>query len=72
LKYHFQFNDIDPHGSGQRIQALALSPLIEDQAHFSDNTTAIFLNDVIACPDDILELTHQRVFQKADMTCAMG
>jgi alpha-1,3-mannosyltransferase len=77
LKYYFKSNDIDPHGSGQRIQTLAdlrniaLSPLIEDQAHFSDNTTVIFLNDVIACPDDILELIHQRVFQKADMTCAM-
>ncbi|KAI1335481.1 alpha-1,3-mannosyltransferase CMT1 [Xylariaceae sp. FL0016] len=35
------------------------------------DTTIIFLNDVAACPADILELVHQRIFQKAHMTCGM-
>lgn len=35
------------------------------------NTTVVFLNDVAICPDDILELVHQRHFLGADMTCAM-
>ena len=31
----------------------------------------IFINDVAACPDDLLELIHQHKFQQADMVCAM-
>ncbi|KAI0017985.1 alpha-1,3-mannosyltransferase CMT1 [Xylariomycetidae sp. FL0641] len=37
----------------------------------STNTTVVFLNDVAACANDVLELVHQRAFQQADMTCAM-
>jgi len=33
--------------------------------------TVLFLNDVAACAEDILELAHQRIRQGADMTCAM-
>lgn len=35
------------------------------------NSIVVFLNDVAACPDDVLELLHQRDFQRADMVCAM-
>ncbi|ROV91663.1 hypothetical protein VMCG_09266 [Cytospora schulzeri] len=38
---------------------------------FAEDATVVFLNDVAACTEDILELLHQRVFQEADMTCAM-
>lgn len=31
------------------------------------NATIIFINDVAACAEDILELIHQRTFQSADM-----
>jgi alpha-1,3-mannosyltransferase len=34
-------------------------------------TTVIFLNDVAACPEDILELVHQRQALAAHMTCSM-
>ncbi|KAJ9162216.1 Family 69 glycosyltransferase [Coniochaeta hoffmannii] len=37
----------------------------------ADGATVLFLNDVAACPDDMLELLHQRALQSADMTCAM-
>ena len=32
----------------------------------------IFLNDVAAGSDDILDMIHQCKFQQADMTCAMN
>ncbi|ROW02180.1 hypothetical protein VSDG_02520 [Cytospora chrysosperma] len=38
---------------------------------FAEDATVVFLNDVAACTEDILELIHQRAFQEADMTCAM-
>lgn len=41
------------------------------QLPLSSSATVIFLNDVSACAEDILELAHQRVTQSADMTCAM-
>ncbi|KAK4098408.1 glycosyltransferase family 69 protein [Parathielavia hyrcaniae] len=34
-------------------------------------TTITFLNDVAICPEDILELLHQRLALQADMVCAM-
>lgn len=34
-------------------------------------TTVLFLNDVAACADDILELAHQRTTQGAALTCAL-
>lgn len=37
----------------------------------ADDASVIFLNDVAICPDDILELVHQRQAQTADMACAM-
>jgi alpha-1,3-mannosyltransferase len=75
VEYFLNSTDLDP--ADERIEKLAalrnmaLNPLRAYHDQFSDSSVVIFLNDVAACPDDILELIHQRVFQSADMTCAM-
>ncbi|KAH8900351.1 hypothetical protein GQ53DRAFT_862376 [Thozetella sp. PMI_491] len=53
-----------------QLRNLALEPLVAEPERYAD-ATVIFLNDVSACPDDILELLHQKVILGADMTCAM-
>ncbi|KFY02891.1 hypothetical protein O988_01842 [Pseudogymnoascus sp. VKM F-3808] len=77
LEFHLHTSDIDPK-QGDRIEGLsglrnlALEPLTNDTtSHYSLDTAVIFVNDVAICMEDMLELVHQRVFQKADMTCAM-
>lgn len=76
LEYHLQTSEIDPK-QGDRIEGLAalrnlaLEPLINDPTRYSPDTAVIFSNDVAICTEDLLELVHQRVFQQADMTCAM-
>eukprot|EP01065_Artemidia_motanka_P030612 TRINITY_DN36659_c0_g1_i1.p1 TRINITY_DN36659_c0_g1~~TRINITY_DN36659_c0_g1_i1.p1 ORF type:complete len:440 (+),score=-65.77 TRINITY_DN36659_c0_g1_i1:34-1353(+) len=76
LEYHLQVSEIDPT-QGDRIEGLAalrnlaLEPLVNDSARYSPDTAVVFSNDVAICMEDLLELVHQRVFQKADMTCAM-
>lgn len=78
ILYYFNTSDTNPHEDEQfRINKLAdlrnevLEPLIATAVSYSRNSTVIFLNDVSLCMEDILELVHQRVHQKADMTCAM-
>jgi alpha-1,3-mannosyltransferase len=76
IEYLFQSNDVEITDEG-RIATLvalrnqALDPLRRHREQFSNSSTIVFLNDVAACSDDILELIHQRAFQSADMTCAM-
>ena len=77
-QYILATNELNPKEKGvDRIKALAalrnqaLQPLIDHPDQYSPDTTVIFINDVSLCPEDILELVHQRVHQKADMTCAM-
>ena len=77
-KYYFQRNNVNPKAQGEdRIQALAdlrnlaLQPCIDHKDEFSDEAVVLFINDVAICSEEILELLHQRVFQGADMTCAM-
>jgi alpha-1,3-mannosyltransferase len=79
ITYHFATTPINPAKS-ERIQALAqlrnlaIKPLLDDtesKKYSPDSTTIIFLNDVAICPEDILELVHQRVSLQADMVCAM-
>lgn len=76
LRYSYERSEIDP-GQGDRIQKLAqlrnaaLQPLFNLEAHASKDTTILFVNDVTACPEDILELALQRKNLGADMTCAM-
>lgn len=76
LRVHFTLgSQIDPLGGARfaklaELRNLALSPMLEDPKRYGD-ATVVFLNDVIICPDDILELIHQRVNIGADMACAM-
>jgi len=79
IPYFFKSSDKNPLGTpGARIEMLsdlrneALEPMISNPDHYSMNdTTVVFLNDISLCMEDILELIHQRVHQKADMTCGM-
>ncbi|TVY27962.1 Alpha-1,3-mannosyltransferase [Lachnellula hyalina] len=79
IDYTLKSDDKDPLASpGARIARLAdlrneaLEPMIKHSDQYSTNdTTVVFLNDVSLCMEDILELIHQRVYQKADMTCGM-
>ncbi|KFZ19509.1 hypothetical protein V502_03621 [Pseudogymnoascus sp. VKM F-4520 (FW-2644)] len=76
LEFHLHTSDIDPK-VGDRIEGLsglrnlALEPLLNNSTRYSPDTAVVFVNDVAICMEDMLELVHQRVFQKADMTCAM-
>lgn len=76
-EYFFETSSVNPK-AGERIEGLAalrnlaLQPMRDDRRRYSDKeTTIIFLNDVAACMEDILELAYQRVHLEADMTCAM-
>jgi alpha-1,3-mannosyltransferase len=78
-KYFFNTNEIDPTADGgDRITALAelrnqaLKPLVNYPDQYSTESAVVFLNDVSLCMEDILELIHQRLYQKADMTCAIN
>ncbi|KAK4132151.1 glycosyltransferase family 69 protein, partial [Trichocladium antarcticum] len=54
------------------LRNLALAPLTTNRPrHAHPDTAVLFLNDVAACPDDLLELPHQRRAQAADMACAL-
>ncbi|KAG8350481.1 hypothetical protein FVEN_g11368 [Fusarium venenatum] len=71
-----QNTKIDPSKNARikklaQLRNLALEPLVKNQVSASDTTTLVFLNDVAACPEDILELALQRKSLSADMTCAM-
>lgn len=80
VNFYLTTNDIDPKSgdSVDRIDALArlrnqaLKPLVDsERSLYSRDAIVLFLNDIILCADDILELLHQHVVQSADMTCAM-
>jgi alpha-1,3-mannosyltransferase len=79
ITFYFTTNNVDPKaGNGvDRVEALAilrnqaLHPLASVPDDYSPDTTVLFINDVALCMEDILELIHQRLLQKADMTCAM-
>ena len=78
-KYYLQTSDLHPgkNNTSHRIEALAalrniaLQPFVEHPEQYVSDPVVIFLNDVAICTEDILELIHQRIFQNADMTCAM-
>ena len=54
------------------LRNLALLPLTTNPTDYHPaDTTVAFINDVALCPDDILELLHQKTQQKADMACAL-
>lgn len=76
IAYAFESSPIDP-SKGERIarlaelRNLALQPLLRHPERSNKDTTIVFMNDVVACPEDILELAFQRKHLHADMTCAM-
>ncbi|KAM0234497.1 hypothetical protein ACHAPO_006386 [Fusarium lateritium] len=76
IRYFYNNSVINP-SKGPRIRKLAqlrnlaLEPLFKEKVPASDETTVLFINDVAACPDDLLELVHQKRNLNADMTCAM-
>jgi alpha-1,3-mannosyltransferase len=75
-KYYFESSAIDP-SKDDRVERLAqlrnkaLAPLRDLHDKVTGDTTVIFLNDVSACAEDMLELVHQKRALGADMTCAM-
>ncbi|KAJ4221585.1 hypothetical protein NW759_006831 [Fusarium solani] len=76
VTYFYNNSAINP-SDGARIRKLAqlrnlaLQPLFKKKAPVSDETTVLFINDVAACTEDLLELAFQRKNLNADMTCAM-
>ncbi|KAF5612823.1 alpha-1 3-mannosyltransferase [Fusarium subglutinans] len=77
LVYFYNSSKINPAQGNARIHKLAqlrnlaLTPLYKEQVSATDETTVLFINDVSACTEDILELALQRRSLNADMTCAM-
>ncbi|KAG5824055.1 hypothetical protein H9Q74_005854 [Fusarium xylarioides] len=77
LVYFYNNSKINPAQGNARIHKLAqlrnlaLTPLYKEQVKVTDETTVLFINDVSACTEDILELALQRSSLNADMTCAM-
>ncbi|KAL7921515.1 glycosyltransferase family 69 protein [Trichoderma austrokoningii] len=74
--YYFESSAVDPSkddrvGRLARLRNKALAPLFRLHDKVTGKTTVVFLNDVAACPEDILELVHQKRALGADMTCAM-
>ncbi|KAL6694733.1 alpha-1,3-mannosyltransferase CMT1 [Trichoderma pleuroticola] len=72
------YNSSTVHSAeGNRIAKLAalrnmpLEPIYQGTLPMADDASVIFLNDVAACPEDILELILQKKTLNADMTCAM-
>jgi alpha-1,3-mannosyltransferase len=77
-RYFFESNDLDPLAkNGDRVRALAelrnraVKPLVDHPDQYSPEITVVFINDVALCMEDILELLHQRLYQNADMICAI-
>ncbi|CEJ93002.1 hypothetical protein VHEMI08623 [[Torrubiella] hemipterigena] len=78
MQYYFESSDLSPNAEGAdridilaELRNMALKPLLQDHKHFSANSTAVFINDVAICPNDILELMWQRIKLGAVQTCAM-
>lgn len=76
LVYFYSNSRINPAKDARirklaQLRNLALEPLFKKKVPASDDTTVLFLNDVAACAEDILELALQKRNLNADMTCAM-
>jgi hypothetical protein len=53
------------------IRNLAVAPLMPYASSDTNNGTLVFLNDVVTCTSDILELIHQQRLHNAGMTFGM-
>lgn len=63
--YYFESSAIDPSKDNRvarlaQLRNKALAPLLDLQGKVTGDTTIIFLNDVSACSEDILELVYQK------------
>ncbi|KAM5345010.1 hypothetical protein ACJ41O_010872 [Fusarium nematophilum] len=76
LAYFYNTSKINP-SKGPRIRKLAqlrnlaLAPLYRQDVPVTEDTTVLFVNDVAACTEDLLELALQRRAVGADFACAM-
>lgn len=75
---YLQRSDINPRfgdriGKLAKLRNLALEPLHLPSTNMADDdrSTILFVNDVAACAEDLLELALQKRRQHADMACAM-
>ncbi|KAL1866608.1 hypothetical protein VTK73DRAFT_4614 [Phialemonium thermophilum] len=64
-------NDFDEDAEGRDRPEAAAPGQEVPKLTLAANATVVFLNDVAACTEDVLELIHQRLAQDADMTCGM-
>ncbi|KAL6872049.1 glycosyltransferase family 69 protein [Trichoderma novae-zelandiae] len=76
VRYYLESSAIDPSEGGRvarlaQLRNMALAPLLDLHDMATSDTTVIFLNDVAACAEDMLELVYQKRALGADMTCAM-
>ncbi|OCT52828.1 alpha-1,3-mannosyltransferase CMT1 [Cladophialophora carrionii] len=78
VSYFLSCNELQPGADGMEristlaeLRNLALQPLTRNPDQFDLSTTIIFLNDIVPCGEDILELILQRALLEADMTCGM-
>lgn len=79
ITYLFTTSEIDPGKDNNlhsisalaELRNLAIRPLVNHVYRYDPEVTIIFINDVAICMEDILELVHQRLYQEADMACAM-
>ncbi|KAL1889067.1 hypothetical protein Sste5346_009132 [Sporothrix stenoceras] len=75
---YIQRSDINPRfgdriGKLAKLRNLALEPMYLETSQMAedDSATILFVNDVAACTEDLLELALQQRRQHADMACAM-
>lgn len=54
----------------QPLKAEEVEPLHALAGMYSPEAVVVFLDDIVMCPEDILELVFQHVNQQAQMTCA--
>ncbi|KAK3903272.1 mannosyltransferase 1 [Staphylotrichum tortipilum] len=76
VDYFLSSSTLDP-SKGLRIRKLArlrrmvMEPVTGPGGRIGGEGVVVFLNDVAACGEDVLELVMQREAQEADMVCAM-
>lgn len=79
VRYWLNRSDNEPLAKGNdrieelaKLRNMALEPLLSgDSRPFASKAQVIYLNDILVCPDDILELVYQHRLQEAVQTCSM-
>jgi alpha-1,3-mannosyltransferase len=76
ITYFYQTSPLNPLdedriGRLARLRNAALRPIFDNPEQMSDTATVVFLNNVLAYPEDALKLTLQLRTLDADMSCAM-